>query len=198
MALAAFSARLSLPLLATVGPLAPGLGDASAAPAGLGAGSGRRRRRAWSVGVTYAITKVAGLSSTFARSTEAEVEGLDMHVHGERALARHRLGTPTARRLAQRCAIGRFAAVGAAASDTRMANPVVAADAAAEVHQLALDPVDLAAASIRPPARNSRRRDRAAVRAASAPRRRWPRDHPAVRMPARPAGSPGRPRGGKR
>jgi ammonia channel protein AmtB len=39
----------------------------------------------WSVGVTYGITKLAGLLVNLRARPEAEIEGLDMHVHGERA-----------------------------------------------------------------------------------------------------------------
>ena len=76
---------LVLPLLATVGPLAPGLGDASAAQQAWVQIQGVVTVVLWSVGVTYGITKLAGLLVNLRARPEAEIEGLDMHVHGERA-----------------------------------------------------------------------------------------------------------------
>jgi Amt family ammonium transporter len=40
---------------------------------------------AWSVGVTLVLVKVMGLFVRVRVKPEAEIEGLDMHAHGERA-----------------------------------------------------------------------------------------------------------------
>jgi Amt family ammonium transporter len=76
---------LVLPLLATVGPLAPGLGDASTAQQAWVQAQGVVTVVLWSVGATYWITKLTGLLVNIRARPEAEIEGLDMHVHGERA-----------------------------------------------------------------------------------------------------------------
>ena len=75
---------LILPLLATVGPLAPGLGDASIAQQSWVQIQGVVTVIVWSVGCTYGIARLAGLLVSLRAKPEAEIEGLDMHVHGER------------------------------------------------------------------------------------------------------------------
>ena len=75
---------LILPFLASAGPLAPGLGDVSIGQQLWVQVQGVVVVIAWSVGVTLVIGKVAGLLVKIRVKHEAEVEGLDMHVHGER------------------------------------------------------------------------------------------------------------------
>ena len=75
---------LILPFLAAAGPLSPGLGDVSIGQQFWVQVQGVVAVIAWSVGVTFVIVKVAGLIVSLRVKHEAEVEGLDMHVHGER------------------------------------------------------------------------------------------------------------------
>jgi Amt family ammonium transporter len=76
---------LILPFLATLGPLAPGLGDAQIAQQAWVQVRGVLAVVAWSVVVTFAIAKATALLVTARAKPEAETEGLDMQVHGERA-----------------------------------------------------------------------------------------------------------------
>ena len=76
---------LVLPLLASLGPLAPGLGDTSIAQQAWVQVQGVVTVVAWSVGMTFLIIKAASFIVSLRAKPEAEVEGLDMHVHGERA-----------------------------------------------------------------------------------------------------------------
>jgi Amt family ammonium transporter len=76
---------LILPLLATLGPLAPGIGDATLAQQAWVQVQGVFAVVAWSVIVTFAIAKATAFLVSARAKPEAEVEGLDMHVHGERA-----------------------------------------------------------------------------------------------------------------
>ncbi len=73
-----------LPILATTGPLAPGLGESSMAQQLWVQLQGVVVVVAWSVGATLAIVKVTSLAFDLRVKHEAEVEGLDMHIHGER------------------------------------------------------------------------------------------------------------------
>ncbi len=73
-----------LPILATTGPLAPGLGETSMAQQLWVQLQGVVVVVAWSVGATLAIVKVTSLAFDLRVKHEAEVEGLDMHIHGER------------------------------------------------------------------------------------------------------------------
>jgi Amt family ammonium transporter len=75
---------LILPILATAGPLAPGLGEVPMAQQLWVQLQGVVAVVAWSVGVTLVIVKLTGLIFKVRVKHEAEVEGLDMHVHGER------------------------------------------------------------------------------------------------------------------
>jgi Amt family ammonium transporter len=76
---------LVLPVLANLGPLAPGLGDASIASQAWVQLQGVLAVVAWSVVMTFLIIKAASYLVSLRAKPEAEVEGLDMHVHGERA-----------------------------------------------------------------------------------------------------------------
>lgn len=76
---------LVLPLLASVGPLAPGLGNASIGEQAWVQVQGVVVTVAWSVATTYLIVKVCSFFLNVRAKPEAEIEGLDMHVHGERA-----------------------------------------------------------------------------------------------------------------
>jgi ammonium transporter, Amt family len=76
---------LIIPLLATAGPLAPGLGEVTMTQQAWVQFQGVIAVLAWSVGVTLVIIKVSGLFVRYRVKTEAETEGLDMHAHGERA-----------------------------------------------------------------------------------------------------------------
>ena len=76
---------LILPVLASLGPLAPGLGDGSIAQQSWVQLQGVVVVVAWSVAVTYIIVKAASFTMKLRAKPEAEIEGLDMHVHGERA-----------------------------------------------------------------------------------------------------------------
>ncbi|RYD95405.1 MAG: ammonium transporter [Sphingomonadales bacterium] len=75
---------LILPFLAALGPLSPGLGDVSIGQQLWVQVQGVVVVIAWSVGLTLVIAKVTGLVVKIRVKHEAEVEGLDMHVHGER------------------------------------------------------------------------------------------------------------------
>jgi len=75
---------LILPLLATVGPLSPGLGEVSIGQQLWVQMQGVVVVIAWSVALTFAIAKLTALIVKIRVKHEAEVEGLDMHVHGER------------------------------------------------------------------------------------------------------------------
>ena len=76
---------LILPFLATVGALAPGLGEVSMGQQAWVQVQGVLAVVAWSVCVTVVIVKVMGIFTPIRVKHEAEVEGLDMHAHGERA-----------------------------------------------------------------------------------------------------------------
>jgi Amt family ammonium transporter len=76
---------LILPMLATVGPLSPGLGSTDMGQQVWVQLQGVVTVIAWSTAVTLVIAKVTGLVFDLRVKHEAEVEGLDMHVHGERA-----------------------------------------------------------------------------------------------------------------
>jgi Amt family ammonium transporter len=76
---------LILPILATVGPLSPGLGEATMGQQLWVQTQGVLAVLAWSVGVTLVIAKVTSLVVNLRVKHEAEIEGLDMHAHGERA-----------------------------------------------------------------------------------------------------------------
>lgn len=76
---------LVLPVLANLGPLAPGLGDATVASQAWVQVQGVLAVVAWSVVMTFLIIKAASYLVSLRAKPEAEVEGLDMHVHGERA-----------------------------------------------------------------------------------------------------------------
>ncbi|MEQ1608091.1 MAG: ammonium transporter [Hyphomonadaceae bacterium] len=75
---------LILPFLASVGPLAPGLGEVSMGQQLWVQMQGVVAVIAWSVGVTFGIVKLTSLIVKLRVKPEAEIEGLDMHVHGER------------------------------------------------------------------------------------------------------------------
>jgi Amt family ammonium transporter len=76
---------LILPMHATVGPLSPGLGSTDMGQQAWVQLQGVLAVVAWSTAVTLVIVKVTGLVFRPRVKQEAEVEGLDMHVHGERA-----------------------------------------------------------------------------------------------------------------
>ncbi|MDP3736806.1 MAG: ammonium transporter [Hyphomonadaceae bacterium] len=76
---------LMLPFLATVGALAPGLGEVSMGQQAWVQIQGVLAVVAWSVGMTVVIVKVMGLFTSIRVKQEAEIEGLDMSAHGERA-----------------------------------------------------------------------------------------------------------------
>ncbi len=76
---------LIIPFLATVGPLAPGLGEVPMAHQAWVQLQGVAAVLAWSVGVTLVLVKATGLIVRIRVKPEAESEGLDMHAHGERA-----------------------------------------------------------------------------------------------------------------
>ncbi len=76
---------LIIPLLATAGPLAPGLGEVSMGQQAWVQAQGVLAVVAWSVGMTFVIVKAMGLVMPVRVKPEAETEGLDMHAHGERA-----------------------------------------------------------------------------------------------------------------
>ncbi|MEZ6030246.1 MAG: ammonium transporter [Hyphomonadaceae bacterium] len=76
---------LVLPLLASVGPLAPGLGNASVGQQAWVQVQGVVVTVAWSIAATYLIVKVCSFFLNVRAKPEAEIEGLDMHIHGERA-----------------------------------------------------------------------------------------------------------------
>ncbi|HEX5008268.1 MAG TPA: ammonium transporter [Hyphomonadaceae bacterium] len=76
---------LILPIFATVGPLAPGLGEVSIGQQFWVQFQGVIGVIAWSVVMTFAIVKVMGFVTKLRVKPEAEIEGLDMAAHGERA-----------------------------------------------------------------------------------------------------------------
>jgi Amt family ammonium transporter len=76
---------LLIPVLATVGPLAPGLGEVSMDKQAWVQLQGVLAVVAWSVGVTLVLVKITELVVRIRVKPEAETEGLDMHAHGERA-----------------------------------------------------------------------------------------------------------------
>lgn len=75
---------LILPLLASVGPLSQGLGDVAMAQQAWVQLQGVVAVIAWSVIATLGIVKGTSLILNLRVKPEAEIEGLDMHVHGER------------------------------------------------------------------------------------------------------------------
>jgi Amt family ammonium transporter len=76
---------LIIPVLATAGPLAPGLGEVTMAQQAWVQAQGVIAVLAWSSGVTLVIVKVMELFMRVRAKPEAETEGLDLHAHGERA-----------------------------------------------------------------------------------------------------------------
>ncbi len=76
---------LIIPVLASVGPLAPGLGEVSMGDQAWVQAQGALAVLAWSAGVTLVIVKVMSLFMPLRVKSENEVEGLDMSAHGERA-----------------------------------------------------------------------------------------------------------------
>jgi ammonium transporter, Amt family len=76
---------LIIPLLATAGPLSPGLGEVTMGQQAWVQAQGVIAVLAWSSGVTLVIVKVMELFMRLRVKPEAETEGLDMHAHGERA-----------------------------------------------------------------------------------------------------------------
>jgi Amt family ammonium transporter len=75
---------LIIPVLATVGPLAPGLGEVTMAEQAWVQVQGVLAVVGWSAGVTLVLVKVMGLVMNLRVKPEAETEGLDVTVHGER------------------------------------------------------------------------------------------------------------------
>lgn len=75
---------LILPFLATIGPLSPGLNGVPMEQQLSVQIQGIVVIIAWSVGATLVIAKVTNLVVKMRVKSEAEIEGLDMHVHGER------------------------------------------------------------------------------------------------------------------
>jgi Amt family ammonium transporter len=76
---------LIIPALATVGPLAPGLGDVTIGQQFMVQFQGVAAVIAWSVVMTFIIVKAMGFVTKLRVKPEAEIEGLDMSAHGERA-----------------------------------------------------------------------------------------------------------------
>jgi Amt family ammonium transporter len=76
---------LIIPALATVGPLAPGLGDVTIGQQFMVQFQGVAAVIAWSVVMTFIIVKAMGFVTNLRVKPEAEIEGLDMSAHGERA-----------------------------------------------------------------------------------------------------------------
>jgi ammonium transporter, Amt family len=76
---------LIIPVLATAGPLAPGLGEVTMGQQASVQIQGVVAVVAWSVIATAAIVKAMELFMRVRVKPEAETEGLDMHAHGERA-----------------------------------------------------------------------------------------------------------------
>jgi Amt family ammonium transporter len=75
---------LIIPVLATVGPLAPGLGEVTMAEQAWVQVQGVLAVVGWSAGVPLVLVKVMGLVMNLRVKPEAETEGLDVTVHGER------------------------------------------------------------------------------------------------------------------
>jgi Amt family ammonium transporter len=76
---------LIIPVLATVGPLAPGLGEVTMGQQAWVQLQGVAAVIAWSVVMTFVIVKAMGFITALRVKPEAEIEGLDMAAHGERA-----------------------------------------------------------------------------------------------------------------
>jgi Amt family ammonium transporter len=76
---------LLIPLLAALGPLAPGLGDKSIGDQAWVQVQGVLAVVAWSCLVTVAIFYAMKFAVRVRAKPEAEIEGLDMSTHGERA-----------------------------------------------------------------------------------------------------------------
>jgi Amt family ammonium transporter len=76
---------LIIPVLATVGPLAPGLGEVTMGQQAWVQLQGVVAVIAWSVVMTFVIVKAMGFLTPLRVKPEAEIEGLDMAAHGERA-----------------------------------------------------------------------------------------------------------------
>jgi Amt family ammonium transporter len=76
---------LIIPVLASVGPLAPGLGEVSMGEQAWVQLQGALAVVGWSAGVTLVIVKVMSLFMPLRVKSENEVEGLDMSAHGARA-----------------------------------------------------------------------------------------------------------------
>jgi Amt family ammonium transporter len=75
---------LIIPVLATAGPLAPGLGAVEMGQQAWVQLQGVLAVVAWSAGVTFVLVKVMGMVMQLRVKPEAETEGLDFTVHGER------------------------------------------------------------------------------------------------------------------
>jgi Amt family ammonium transporter len=75
---------LIIPVLATVGPLAPGLGTVEMGQQAWVQLQGVLAVLAWSMGVTLVLVKLMGLVMRLRAKPEAETEGLDFTAHGER------------------------------------------------------------------------------------------------------------------
>jgi Amt family ammonium transporter len=67
-----------------VGPLAPGLGEVTMGEQAWVLVQGVLAVVAWSAGVTLALVMLMGLVMNLRVKPEAETEGLDVTVHGER------------------------------------------------------------------------------------------------------------------
>jgi Amt family ammonium transporter len=76
---------LILPVLATAGPLAPGLGEVTMGQQAWVQILGVVAVIGWSVVMTFIIVKAMGFVTNLRVKPEAEIEGLDMAAHGERA-----------------------------------------------------------------------------------------------------------------
>jgi Amt family ammonium transporter len=75
---------LIIPLVATAGQMAPGLGEVSEAQQAWVQLLGVLAVVGWSAGVTLVLVKVMGLVMKLRVKPESETEGLDFTVHGER------------------------------------------------------------------------------------------------------------------
>ena len=76
---------LIIPVLATAGPLAPGLGEVTMGQQAWVQLQGVLAVVGWSVVMTFVIVKAMGFITPLRVKSEAEIEGLDMAAHGERA-----------------------------------------------------------------------------------------------------------------
>ncbi len=76
---------LIIPVLAAVGPLAPGLGDVSMGQQAWVQVQGVLSVVAYTAIMTFVLVKLVGFVTPLRVKSEAEIEGLDMAAHGERA-----------------------------------------------------------------------------------------------------------------